>query len=209
MMDVEEKVVVPEGLEVTIDLNGKTLKGGISAQDAELTVKNGSIVNEDASADAVKIAAGTLVLEGVDVDSKGNVVNVGANAEATIVSGSYSGTLAAAGSLSVTGGTFDRNPGDYLADGYEAREVEGVGFIVARSLVLDIRIVDGKPMIGYDRAAVGDGTFVLTATDSLSGTVTWRTVEAPKNEALSSADAAKDWVAPVEGHFFKGAVMRK
>ena len=213
LTDASEKVVVPDGLEVIIDLNGKTLNGSILAPNADLTVKNGAIVNTDASASALEINAGTLVLVDVNVDSAHYAVNVPAGANATIYSGNYTSengsTLAAVGSLTVTGGTFDQDPGAYLPAGYESYGAAS-GFGVMKRIALDIKVVDGMPVVGYDETVVTDGgKLVLKAVTTLDGSETWTTVTYTKDAELSTSDAVKDWVAPAEGYqFFKGGVAK-
>lgn len=78
----------------------------------------------------VTINGGTFVgPKGTDSDS-GSAVNVQADSTVTINGGNFSGgktkTLASSGTLIVKGGTFDQDPTDYLATGYEAAESSGV-----------------------------------------------------------------------------------
>jgi hypothetical protein len=261
---------VPAGLEVTIDLNDKTLNGSILAPNANLTVKNGTIVNTDKSVSAIEINAGTLNLVDVDIDSArhalridGDVVatinggtyksgigegtgtyhalNVSGNATVTIDGGEFVGpkgttadsgaainvktgstveinggtfkggknnTLAASGTLTVQGGSYDQDPSAYLPDGYAAYKTE-FGFDVMKSIKLDIKVIDNMPVIGYAESDVNGGTLILKATSTLDGTVTWTTITWTKDDALSTADGAKDWVKPAEGYkFFTGGVAK-
>ena len=70
------------------------------------------------------------------------------------------------------------------------------------AIALDIRIVDGKPQIGY----VGNGTLVLEAAVNLTGewtkNISYTAVE-------NDGDDAKTWVTPAEGYFFfKGFITK-
>ena len=271
LTDATEMVTVPAGLEVTIDLDGKTLSGSILAPNANLTVKNGTIVNENADVSAIEINAGTLALANVEIESArhalridGNVVatidggtyksgigegtgsyhalNVSGAADVTVKGGTFVGpkgtsadsgaavcvqsgskvtidggdfsggknnTLVASGSLTVTGGTYDQDPAKYLPAGY-ATYMEGAGFGVMKCIMLDIKVVDNMPFLGYAESdMVAGGTLILKATSTLDGTVTWTTITSTKDDALSTADGAKDWVKPAEGYkFFTGGVAK-
>jgi hypothetical protein len=89
LTDATEVVAVPAGLEVTIDLNGKTLNGSIRAPNAYLTVKNGKIDNENASVSALEINAGTLNLVDVNIDSARHALRIDGAVVATINGGTY------------------------------------------------------------------------------------------------------------------------
>jgi hypothetical protein len=70
------------------------------------------------------------------------------------------------------------------------------------AIVLDIRIVNGKPQIGY----AGEGTLVLDAAVTLTGewtkNISYTAVE-------NDGDDAKTWVTPAEGYFFfKGFITK-
>jgi hypothetical protein len=271
LVDTREVVTIPEELEVTIDLNGKKLNGSILARNANLTVENGTIVNENASVSAIEINAGTLNLVDVDIDSARHALRIDGNVVATIDGGTYragigegtgtyhalnvsgkatvtvdggefvgpkgaentfadsgaavnvqsgstvtinggtfkggkNNTLSASGKLTLTvqGGSYDQDPSAYLPDGYAVYKTE-FGFDVMKSIKLDIKVIDSKPVIGYDEDDVNGGTLILKATSTLDGTVTWTTIE---YETLST-DGAKGWVKPAEGYkFFTGGVIK-
>jgi hypothetical protein len=76
--------------------------------------------------------------------------------------------------------------------------------------MLDIKVIDSKPVIGYaETNMVAGATLILKATSTLDGTVTWTTIKWSKDDALSTADGAKDWVKPAEGYkFFTGGVAK-
>jgi hypothetical protein len=78
-----------------------------------------------------------------------------------------------------------------------------------KSIKLDIKVIDNMPVIGYAESDVNGGTLILKATSTLDGTVTWTTITWTKDDALSTADGAKDWVKPAEGYrFFTGGVAK-
>jgi hypothetical protein len=118
LTDATEVVAVPEGLEVTIDLNGKTLSGSIRAPNAKLAVKNGTIVNENASVSAIEIKAGTLNLVDVNIDSARHALRIDGAVVATINGGTYKSCIgegtgsyhalnvSGAAEVTVKGGTF-------------------------------------------------------------------------------------------------------
>ena len=118
LTDATEMVTVPEELEVTIDLDGKTLSGSILAPNANLTVKNGTIVNEDASVSAIEINAGELALVNVNIDSARHALRIDGTVVATINGGTYKsgigeGTgsyhalnVSGAAEVTINGGTF-------------------------------------------------------------------------------------------------------
>ena len=120
LADVSEEITIPEGNTVTIDLAGKTLNGCIKPSNpASLTIKNGSIVNTNASYSAIEVNAGELTLTNVNVDSARHAVRIdGTNGTvtATIDGGEYtlnatSGTrhavnVSGAANVTITGGTF-------------------------------------------------------------------------------------------------------
>ena len=87
----------------------------------------------------VTIKAGTFVgPKGTTADS-GSAVNVQSGATVTIEGGNYSGgknnTLASAGTLVVTGGTFDQDPTKYVAEGYVVEQENNVYSVVAGNVL--------------------------------------------------------------------------
>jgi carbon monoxide dehydrogenase subunit G len=80
-------------------------------------------------------------------------------------------------------------------------EVDGY-YKTITTVALDIRIVNGKPQIGY----AGEGTLVLDAAVTLTGewtkNISYTAVE-------NDGDDAKTWVTPAEGYFFfKGFITK-
>jgi hypothetical protein len=70
------------------------------------------------------------------------------------------------------------------------------------AIALDIRIVNGKPQIGY----AGEGTLVLDAAVTLTGE--W-TKNISHTAVENDGDDAKTWVTPAEGYFFfKGFITK-
>ena len=76
-----------------------------------------------------------------------------------------------------------------------------------KCIMLDIKVVDSKPVIGYAESdMVSGGKLILKATSTLDGTVTWTTIT---YDAFSDSDTLKDWVKPAEGYkFFTGGVAK-
>ncbi len=88
--DVKETVSLSATVDaITIDLNGKTLNGAILPSTGNITVKNGSIVNEDENVSAIEINEGTLVVENVNIDSERHAVRIDGDVDATINGGVY------------------------------------------------------------------------------------------------------------------------
>lgn len=89
-----ENVVLSEALNLTsgnsadINLNDKTITGSIQTN-ADLTVKNGEIVNENNDKSAIEINKGKLTLEDVTVTSARHAVRIDGQVEAEIKSGIY------------------------------------------------------------------------------------------------------------------------
>ena len=90
LTDSSEVVAIPAELEVTLDLNSNTLNGSIIAPNANLTIKNGTIINTDKSVSAIEINAGTLALNNVVVESARHALRVDGAVEVTIDGGKYS-----------------------------------------------------------------------------------------------------------------------
>ncbi len=116
-MNFTNPLEIPEGTNATINLNGKTLKAALIAPDADLTIKNGTLNNDNAEKSAVAINSGSLTLENVNVESARHAVRVEGNATVVIESGTYkvtpdsSKTLHAlnvsdGGNVIINGGTF-------------------------------------------------------------------------------------------------------
>lgn len=113
-----ETLIVGADKVIALDLNGKTLTGSILAPDAELTVKNGSIVNADLSVSALEINAGKLTMTNVNVDSARHGLRIDGAVEATIDGGIYRGAMGSgtgtyhalnisgAATVTITTGTF-------------------------------------------------------------------------------------------------------
>lgn len=90
LRDVTEEIQVNDGTEAVVDLNGKTLNGCFKPFKGKLTLKNGSIVNTNASYSAIEINAGELVLTDVNVTSSRHAVRIDGAVTATINGGNYS-----------------------------------------------------------------------------------------------------------------------
>jgi len=117
LVDVTENITIADNATVVLDLNGKTLTGYIApCKPTSLTVKNGSIVNTNASYSAIEINAGELVLENVNVSSARHGVRIDGAVTATINGGEYksvstSGTrhavnVSGAANVTIKAGTF-------------------------------------------------------------------------------------------------------
>ena len=102
--------------ELTLNLNTKTIQGSIQTN-ADLTVKNGSVVNNNKNVSAIEINAGELALENVVVTSARHAVRIDGQVEAVIKSGTYKTTGDAAltthalnvsgkAKVTISGGTF-------------------------------------------------------------------------------------------------------
>ena len=86
---LSQQIKIPKGADITLDLKDKTVTGSFLAPNADLTVKNGSIVNTNSSVSALEINAGTLTLTGVNMDSARHAVRIDGAVTATINGGEY------------------------------------------------------------------------------------------------------------------------
>lgn len=91
-----ENVVVPDGVAFTLNLNDKTAECSILAPNANLTVQNGTIKNTNEKASAIEINAGKLTVTDVDIESARHALRIDGQVTATINSGSFKPTGAAA-----------------------------------------------------------------------------------------------------------------
>lgn len=74
---------------ITLDLNGNELTGAILPSNAKLTVKNGTINNNNSNVSAIEINAGTLNLEGVNIASARHAVRIDGAVIAEVNGGKY------------------------------------------------------------------------------------------------------------------------
>ena len=88
-IEATETINVPANVTATLDLNGKTLTGAILAPQADLTVSNGTLKNENPDASALEINAGKLTLDNVQVNSARHGLRVDGAVEVTINGGTY------------------------------------------------------------------------------------------------------------------------
>lgn len=88
-IEAAETIEVPAGVTAKLDLDGKTLSGAILAPNAELTIANGTLKNENSSVSALEINAGKLTLDNVQVDSARHGLRIDGNVEVTINGGTY------------------------------------------------------------------------------------------------------------------------
>ena len=86
--DAVEVVEINNG-GTTVDLGGHTLSGSILIKDGEFEIKNGSIVNSDASVSGIEINAGALTLTDVNVTSARHALRVDGSATVTVDGGEY------------------------------------------------------------------------------------------------------------------------
>ena len=101
---------------ITLDMAGNTLTGAITPSKANLTIKGGTINNENASYSAIEINEGSLNLSNVNIESKRHAVRIDGAVEAIINGGTYkptatSGTrhavnVSGAANVTIQAGTF-------------------------------------------------------------------------------------------------------
>ena len=90
LRDVTEDFAINNTAAVTFDMAGKTLTGAIMPSTANLTVKNGTIVNNNTSCSAIEITSGSIVLnEDVKVSSVRHAIRIDGAVAATIKGGEY------------------------------------------------------------------------------------------------------------------------
>jgi len=124
-----EALNIPEGLELTLDLDGKTLSGSILAPNAELSIENGTLTNGNSSASAIEINEGELTLDNVNIESARHAIRIDGNVTATIDGGTYKvGTfggnqtnhalnVSGGANVTINGGTFVGPKGTSLDSG--------------------------------------------------------------------------------------------
>ena len=84
-----ETYEIASGVTANINLNGFTMTGSILAPNANLTIKNGTIINKDRSVSGIEINAGELNLDNVNISSARHAVRIDGDVEATINGGEY------------------------------------------------------------------------------------------------------------------------
>ena len=90
LRNVTEDFAINNTKNVTFDMAGKTLTGAILPSTANLTVKNGTIVNNNTSYSAIEITSGSIVLnEDVKVSSVRHAIRIDGAVAATIKGGEY------------------------------------------------------------------------------------------------------------------------
>ena len=87
--DFEEVYTVADNAVVNINFDDKTLTGSILAPNANLTVANGTIINNDKGVSAIEINAGKLTLNAVNISSERHAVRIDGAVTATIDGGTY------------------------------------------------------------------------------------------------------------------------
>ena len=126
-IEINAGTLVLNDVKVTSKRHGVRIDGAVTATieggEYRLSATSGTrhAVNVSGAAN-VTIKAGTFVgPAGTSMDS-GSAVCVQAGAKVTIEGGDFSGgktaTLGVSGTMTVTGGTFDQDPSEYVAEGY-------------------------------------------------------------------------------------------
>ncbi len=88
--DAAEEVTIPENKTIVLDLGGKTLNGAILPSTANLTVKNGTIKNENGSVSAIEMRGGKLTLAAdVKISSARHALRLDGPVETLIEGGEY------------------------------------------------------------------------------------------------------------------------
>jgi len=96
LADVTENITIANGATIVLNLNGKTLNGYIApCTPASLTIKNGTVANNNSGYSAIEINAGNLVLENVNIDSARHAVRIDGAVNATVNGGTYRSAIGA------------------------------------------------------------------------------------------------------------------
>ncbi len=116
LADTAEEIAIANGANVVINLGGKTLNGCFIPFNANLTISNGTIDNDNGSYSAIEINEGTLNITDVNVTSTRHGVRIDGTVTATINGGTYkvdaiSGTrhainVSGAANVTIKDGTF-------------------------------------------------------------------------------------------------------
>lgn len=232
-----ETLSINAGTTAAINLDGKTLTGAIEVADnATLTVANGTIANTNNEVSAIQTNGGDLILDDVTIASarhgvrveggkvtinggtykvdptsaktqhavnvsdggyvvinggtfigpkgtmadSGAAVNVQAGSTVIINGGNFSGgknnTLAAKGTLTVKGGTFDQDPSAFVAEGHKATKVGETYYVAAEAVKVvgnndDLKgalTTDGKNPANNVEVILAPGTYTFPS--SIIGT---------------------------------------
>ncbi len=210
----ERTITLPEG--VTLDLNGKTLT--IPFQKAlfageNITIKNGTITTGALENYVLYIMGGSFTIENVTCTNGINVqagevtlkdvtatnpnkyyaVYAGADAEVTILSGTYKTVrndkvLYADGTITVYGGTYNHEPNEsYLAENYIAEQTADGKYVVVFNAVATVNGTEYATLQDAIKAAKAGDTITLLkdCTIELSGeTYSERTITLPDGVTL-------------------------
>jgi len=233
LRDVECGAVTVNGT-VTIDLKGYTLTGSILAPNAELTIKNGSIVNPNASVSALEINAGKLKLTNVNMDSARHALRIDGAVEATINGGTYRGAIgtgtgtyhavnvSGAANVTIKDGTFVGPKGTTADSGAAVNvqagatvTIEGGNFSAGKNNTLAAKGTltvyggsydqDPKAFLTYGYCAVlADGVYTVTEAVAYVGEVGYPTIKA----AMDAAQAG-DTVTILAGDYTMNLDVKK
>ena len=116
MNNIEGAINITE--DVAINLNGNTFTGTILAPDANITLANGKIANDNRSASAIEIKSGSLVIEDVEIESARHALRIDGPVDVTINNGTFK-TVPVSGqtqhALNISGGaTVTINGGTFI-----------------------------------------------------------------------------------------------
>ena len=150
-------------------------------------------------AENVTIKDGTFVgPKGTDSDS-GAAVNVQAGAKVTIEGGNFSGgknnTLASAGTLTVTGGTYDQDPTAYVAKDYKAVKY-GNNYIVTEKVPVATIGEEGYETFEEALNAV-EGGETITLVEGATGSEINKEIEFTKDIEFTITGKAPEYALPV------------
>ncbi|MBR2041641.1 MAG: right-handed parallel beta-helix repeat-containing protein, partial [Oscillospiraceae bacterium] len=150
---------------------------------ANVTIKGGEFIG------AGKVA---------NTDS-GAVINVKAGSTVTIEGGNFSGgknnTLASAGTLTVTGGTYDQDPTAYVAKGYKAVE-DGNKYVVTKKVPVATIGEEGYETFEEALNAVEDGE-TITLVEDATGSEINKEIEFTKDIEFTITGKAPEYALPV------------
>ena len=162
MNNIEGAINITE--DVAINLNGNTFTGTILAPDANITLANGKIANDNRSASAIEINSGSLVIKDVEIESARHALRIDGPVDVIINNGTFK-TVPVSGqtqhALNISGGaTVTINDGTFI--GPKGTASDSGSAVAAKNS--DVKIYGGnfsggKPKTISGSITVYGGTF--------------------------------------------------
>ncbi len=171
-------IVIPENMDITLDLNGQEVAGGITAKEgSKLTIIDSS-------------EGKTGTVKGIVSANTGNII---------IKAGRYdkAPTATAPGTVTIEGGSFKENPADLLDDTYGVKEVTGTDY---KYQVLPRATETTEPVAVKNLVYTGAEQALVSEAVAANGTMYYAVSKSsdtyPTFDAFSQAEI-KNWTTSV------------